>query len=526
MAKTLGYRKHKNVGDLRVWMASQIRDGISAKVKAITGSLMLWAQKHYKSHLFSDPSIFHKWITETFQDFHKKRGQKICVIAPRGNAKSTWLSLIYVSLCALEGWEPYIILTSDSATQARLLLEALKEVIEHSPEIRKAYQFTAGKGPVWREDRIKLKNGVLIEAFGTKGKIRGRRKNKDRPSLIVVDDPQNDENIESADQRKKDQNWLDKAVIPAGNKRTNIVLIGTALHRHSLVMNASRNAGWKSKLFKSVIQWPDNMKLWNQWQDIYCDQSNPDREEQAQAFYFLNRRAMDKGAKVLWSQEESLYELMVLRVLIGKVSFESEKQNNPRKPDTVEFPSDYFGDWLRVPLAEWPGRWDYQIKVTSVDPSKGKNAKKGDYSAIIDLGRKDKLLYAKGDLKRRPVSRIIEDTVAHCIDFQPDALAIESNAFQELIGDDIIKELAAENLEHIEIHLIENHVNKTVRIRRLGGGLHSREYRFLEGHEGTDLLVEQLEDFPTGAHDDGPDALEMARRVMIDVFNSRMTDPL
>jgi hypothetical protein len=35
------------------------------------------------------------------------------------------------------------------------------------------------------------------------------------------------------------------------------------------------------------------------------------------------------------------------------------------------------------------------------------------------------------------------------------------------------------------------------------------------------LLVDQLRDFPAGAHDDGPDALEMALRLADDVWQGQ-----
>jgi hypothetical protein len=37
----------------------------------------------------------------------------------------------------------------------------------------------------------------------------------------------------------------------------------------------------------------------------------------------------------------------------------------------------------------------------------------------------------------------------------------------------------------------------------------------------TKALVDQLRDFPTGAHDDGPDALEMALRLAGEVSHGR-----
>lgn len=506
------------------YAAQQLKSGIDIRIGETIESLMEWALKHFNEHLYTEPSLFHDWISEHFTSFHTKRGQKVCIIAPRGNAKSTWLTLIYVTLCALEGWEPYIVIVSDSATQARLMLEGIKEAIEFNMIVRKNYEHVAGKGPVWTQDRIRLKNGVLIEAFGTKGKIRGRRKSKDRPSLIVIDDAQNDENIESAAQRIKAQNWLDKAVIPAGNKQTNIILIGTSLHRQSLVMNALNNPVWETFLFKSVLNWPKRMDLWKQWEEIYCDKSIPRRYAVAQAFYEANKKAMHRGAIVLWPDEESLLDLMKLRLLIGPTSFESEKQNNPRKPDTVEFSEEYFGPWMWVTKDNWRNPWGYDHKVITVDPSKGKDAKKGDYSAIVKVGRcPNKLMWCEADLKRRPVPLIISDTVQHALQFRPDAIGIEANAFQELMGDMLLKELSIWNLENIPVYPIINTVNKQVRIRRLGGPLYSREFRFLDNHPDTKMMVEQLEDFPNGSHDDGPDALEMARRLLIDIVNNELT---
>jgi len=63
-----------------------------------------------------------------------------------------------------------------------------------------------------------------------------------------------------------------------------------------------------------------------------------------------------------------------------------------------------------------------------------------------------------------------------------------------------------------------------VRIRRLGPLLSQRRLRFLARSSSTRLLVDQLRDFPVGAHDDGPDALEMALRLAEDVLQGRSSD--
>ena len=67
---------------------------------------------------------------------------------------------------------------------------------------------------------------------------------------------------------------------------------------------------------------------------------------------------------------------------------------------------------------------------------------------------------------------------------------------------------------------------KVVRIRRMTEPLCQRRVRFKRRSPGTALLVQQLQDFPLGDHDDGPDALEQALRLMIELWNGRQQPPL
>jgi predicted phage terminase large subunit-like protein len=74
---------------------------------------------------------------------------------------------------------------------------------------------------------------------------------------------------------------------------------------------------------------------------------------------------------------------------------------------------------------------------------------------------------------------------------------------------------------HLPVYGLNNQTNKQVRIRRLGPYLAQRKPRFKSRSPGTALLIQQLRDFPVGEHDDGPDALEMALRLMIELWNGR-----
>jgi predicted phage terminase large subunit-like protein len=219
---------------------------------------------------------------------------------------------------------------------------------------------------------------------------------------------------------------------------------------------------------------------------------------------------MDAGAVLLWPAQEDLYTLMSLRAEIGRTAFDREKQSIPVNPDLCEWPEEYFGD--HIWFDNWPA--DLHMRTIALDPSKGADARRGDYSAFVMLGlANDGQFYVEADLARRPTPQIITDGIELCRRFRPLAFGIESNQFQELLGADFARELLRQKLIGITPCSIENQLNKQVRIRRLGPLLSARRLRFKSNSPGTRLLVEQLREFPIAAHDDGPDALEMSLRL-------------
>jgi predicted phage terminase large subunit-like protein len=252
------------------------------------------------------------------------------------------------------------------------------------------------------------------------------------------------------------------------------------------------------------------MELWAKWERIYADVSRPDAGRAAWNFFQKNRRALEAGAELLWPAREDLYTLMKMRVQEGHATFEREKQSSPIDPARCEWPAEYFGDhiWCR----DWPA--DLQFKTIALDPSKGRDSRHGDYSALVVLGiDRWGVLYVEADLARRPTPEIVASGVALCRRHQADAFGVEANQFQELLCDEFVAEFARQGIHWCVPAAIHNHVNKQVRIRRLGPYLAQRKVRFLQGSPSTQLLVDQLRDFPLGTHDDGPDALEMALRL-------------
>lgn len=486
-----------------------------------------WALKYLPEYFTNKPSRFHDWLVGELNDLHRRKSgpKKINVLAPRGAAKSTWISIAYPLYCAVYRLEPYIVLTSDTGAQASKYLDSIRHELETNERLKQDFPHATGKGRVWRQDAIVLRNGVRIESLGTGTKLRGRKHGQHRPTLIVVDDPQNSGHILSELQRERSWDWLTKDVLNAGGPVTNYLVAGTALHvdcivcaLHGMSDNEKfQSAGWDSHLFASIEQWPDRMDLWAKWQSILQSWDNPDRQAAARRFYDRHEATMDKGAIVLWPERETIYTLMLKRAEIGENAFNYERQNNPVNPEACEWAPEIFTHgafWFD----EWPD--NLVFKVVFLDPSKGASDKQGDYSAFILYGRDSRgVEYVEGDLKRRPVDQIVADGIEHVRRFHPDAFGVEANAFQELLAP-LFRQAARAQRVELPLYLFNHSTNKQVRIRRLTEPLVQRKMRF-KRTAGTHTLVKQLREFPNSAHDDGPDALEAARRLGMKMNDQR-----
>jgi predicted phage terminase large subunit-like protein len=480
-----------------------------------------WGKEFLPEYFACSSSAMHRWLGGQLDGMSEVRGAKINLIGPRGSAKSTVATFCYVLKAALEGQEKYIWIVSDTKDQARIHLDNLEQELSENEKLKGHYQATIRRGRRWRSAAIQLANKVSIESFGTGQGMRGRRRGANRPTLIVCDDLQNDSHIASGAQREASRRWFLGTLLNAGTPTTNVVNLATALHRDALAMELARTPGWTSRTFPSIVTWPRNNELWEEWEEIYCNVDNPDAIQEAREFYERRQAEMEAGAEVLWKEVENLYSLMRMRVEIGQTAFDREKQGLPVNPEMCEWPEEYFGE--HIWFDAWPDA--FEVRAIALDPSKGRDAGRGDYSAYVLLGiDRRNVVYVEADLARRPTPRMVEDGVAHCLRFRPRVFGVEANQYQELLCKEFAVELARQGVTHLVPGPIFNYANKLVRIRRLGPLLAQRRLRFLRASFPTQLLVQQLRDFPCGAHDDGPDALEMAWRLAEEMMHKATFD--
>ena len=366
-------------------------------------ALLAWAQTLLPDYFRHPPSRLQAWLCGEFDRWRQRRGTRLNVIGPRGAAKSTIGSLVYPLHCALEGSESLIWIVSETREQAWNHLENMRLELTDNEALRDAYPQLTG-AIRWRASRVCLPGGSVIEAFGAGQRIRGRRRRASRPSLIVCDDLQSDAAMHSVRTRQRDWDWFTGMLLKAGTPETNVVNLATALHRDALALRLARLPGWDSHTFAAILRWPDEMSLWEAWAQQYRDLDNPDRRQTALRFFEQHREQMQRGAELLWPERDDLYSLMVMREDEGRAVFEREKQGRPANPDICEWPESYF-DSL-VYFDDWPA--DLPVRTLALDPSKGQDARRGDYSAYVLLGvDQHGSVLVEADLARRPTPELV-----------------------------------------------------------------------------------------------------------------------
>ena len=483
----------------------------------------------YFPHYFSKPSPeFHRELDAIWQQgvlkgrypltaadtkmISRLPGTRRAVAAPRGHAKSTNLTFKGTMHSTLYGYKHYPIIISDSSEQAEGFLDNIRVEFEENTAILEDFGVLAGS--VWRSNVLLTKTNIKIEAIGSGKKIRGRKHRNWRPDLIILDDVENDENVRTPEQRKKLKDWFDKAVSKCGDDYTDIIYIGTLLHYDSLLAKTLTNPAYRSIKYKAVIQFSQADDLWQQWETIFTDLSNDDRESEALAFFQAHKEAMLEGTQVLWGEKLSYYDLMVMRVSEGEASFNSEEQNEPINPDDCLFMEEWFDYYNEAEVNFGDPAFDF---FGFIDPSLGKT-KRSDFSAIVTLAkhRSSGYMYVvDADIERRHPDRIIADVLAKerwlraSFGHGYRKLGAETNQFQWFLKEELAKASAKAGL-YLPIEEVQQTSDKVMRIQTLQPDVKNKYIKFNRRHK---RLLEQLTQFPMGAHDDGPDALEGARSI-------------
>lgn len=415
---------------------------------------------------------FHKEILDLISN---KDNRRVGVIAPRGHAKSTTVDMTYPLWAGCFEQEEFIVIISDTYTQAAEFINALKDEFENNPKIR--WLFGDMKGDDWQDGEFVLSNGIKYAAKGSGMKIRGIRHRHTRPTLMIFDDIENDENIKSAEQRQKLYHWFTKAAIPALARGGRAVIIGTILHFDSLV--------------NKVMKQQDVFKSW-----------------QTRVFYAITTEE-DGTERALWSEHRSLEKLRAMRDdpsdqdFIGSITFAQEYQHKPfSEEDAIIQP-----DWIKeCEPSQVPDKHTRLARVLTIDPAASER-QTADFTAMIvaDLYT-DGNVYIRAIRNQRTSPSVTADTVRELDEiYKPQVIGIEKGALGLVFRD---------LLEGLPVIGLEPDKDKVRRLLAVSRFFEAGRVYTVKNIQNGQAFREQLIEFPKGTHDDMVDAAAYAVRLL------------
>jgi hypothetical protein len=411
------------------------------------------------------------------------------------------MSLVFPLWAICTRRKRFIVILSSSSAIAEGFLASIARELEENALLRRDFGELVGREK-WTDRDILTSTGIRVSARGVDSSLRGMRSFESRPDLIICDDLEDEETVLNPQNREKLKNWFFGSVLNLLGPAGDVFVIGTVLHHDSLLSLLLK--AWRGSRYQALS--PEGEAL---WPDYY------DRER-------LLRIKEGDG------QKEG----------IGTLAFECEYQNNPISPEEQLFRP----EWIRYYQPE-ELRGELLV-VTAIDPSLGKGT--GDYSALVTVGQQGgRIFVLEAELARRSPRETIESAVRNfrrwsanppnCHSERSEesksetlhsaqgdglsnpgitphflCLAIETNTFQVVLKD-MLEEASRKQGLFIPIRAVKNFSDKVARISSLSPLVESGSILFGQGQKA---LIDQLIQFPRGAHDDGPDALEMAVRML------------
>jgi phage terminase large subunit-like protein len=356
--------------------------------------------------------------------------------------------------------------------QSTLHLEALKSEIQFNDKFRMLYGEL--KTDKWASEEVELKGQTKIFARGSGQQIRGLKYLKYRPDLIILDDLEDDELVQSADRRSGLQRWLHSEVYPALDVQTGRILyIGTILHYDSLLMKVLSKdmyLEWDKSLYKSMITeteslWPEHLTI----------------KDLAQ----IKEDYIQSG--------------------VGHL-FYAEYQNEPRDSESQFFRRE---DWRYYDDPELAGRMLNTFMTMDLAVSRGKQA---DYTVVVVVS-----VDSDGGQYIREIRRgkwgpkeIVDQMFLMAGKWSPSKLGVEDGiewqTLRPYVDDETKRRGTYLPLEELK-HGGRSKKESPTRIRGLDPLYKTHKMFHLRGAEETKLLEDELFTFPSGKHDDIIDAL-------------------
>lgn len=429
----------------------------------------------------------------------------------RKHAKTAYLSNAYLCHQIVYRLQRYIIEVSETTDVAGDFIKWTVNQLKFNDKLRGDFGSLLHPKPSMNEIDNKYEfitsSGTKVEAKGIGTQMRGLRHLSDRPGLFILDDLESGDNTNTPELRAKNLRWFRSEMLEALDFGGRCIYMGTIVHYDSLLNHViTKRKDFTSRKFPAILSWSQREDLWDEWRKLY-NADDPNAVINAEEFFKANEDEMLSGSSVLWAEKYSYKYFMEKLEAMGARAFNQEYLGNPVDEESQVFKAEDFVYYADSDIEN--GKFTY---YAAVDLAMGKE--RGDYSAIITLAKREgsDVCYVVDSLiiKAKP-DDFMKEIVNRALQYQYEALAVESQAFQEYFADNLAKELQRVGYPaNTRLKQVKQKMRKNLRIEALEPDIKAGRIRFKKDQR---LLLEMLELYPNHNNDDGPDALADAFKI-------------
>lgn len=467
------------------------------------------------------PVHFQVW-KELESQFIRDEYDKLVLALPRGLAKSTIVTYALAIWAHCYKESVYTIVQGKTEGDSVEFVGQVRQALEENELVKSCFgELIDQKANTVNKLELELTNGTKIQALSSTSSIRGKKYNNRRPSLIISDDAQGQNDILTEEARfKKHKTYIedteyagDKAVYRDGvkvQKATKFIVLGTILHSDCFISRMLKNQEYKH-IVKAVVNFDVDEKfnngLWAHYKKWYFDPNIKNGKEMAHIFYMENKSAMD--FTTLWS-DKYLPEELAISYYTNARAFKQEMMN-----DAKNLGVSWFKTIVTQSRKEIESR-KFVRTMLCADPSSTSN-RRSDYTAFC-VGSMDEngFKYVRaGHLEkinaRTDFDVYIKRMVRYLLEYKDIThVYIEGNTFQGVDAGKLEQainknpELLARN---IQINNDKQRKNKDDKIATIISAVNNGQVIFCEDDEEFIMQVKDFSGQDFTSHDDAPDIL-------------------
>lgn len=441
-------------------------------------SFLYFFHFYYAHYVKYETADFQK---EIIHNLEKSALENMYVVAFRGSGKSTMVTTAYPIWAILgKQQKKFCVVFCQTRTQAKQHMMNIRSELEGNDLLKKDLGPFQEESDEWGSYSLVFnKSGARITVASTEQSIRGIRHNEHRPDLIICDDVEDVQSTKTREGRDKTYQWLYGEVIPSGDRKTRLIIVGNLLHEDSLLMRIKDDI--ENKRSRGIFR---EYPLIDDYNECLWPGKYPKPQD-------LEEEKMKVASEISWQRE------YLLRII--------PSDDQVIYPEWIQYYDDLPGTKHKAYRGTYAG---VDLAISTKDSA--------DYTAIVSAhvyGRREKMrIY----ILPNPIAKKLNfpaqvDLMKNFKNTQmprrQDTLFVESVSYQEALPQML-------EINGIEAEAVKPRGDKRTRLSLTSTSIKSGIIKF--PRQGCDDLIRELVGFGVEKHDDLADAFSLLVNATLD----------